>query len=109
MTRDIPTLFNDFWGDAPLYNASYFKRFFKLPIGLFNEIVANAVAHDNYFAQKRDASGKLGLTPLQKICSAVRQLTSGVSPADHDDNIEHAFGILQARFHILTSGCRLLE
>ena len=78
-------LFNDFWGDAPLYNASYFKRFFKLPIGLFNEIVANAVAHDNYFAQKRDASGKLGLTPLQKICSAVRQLTSGVSPADHDD------------------------
>lgn len=83
-------LFNDFWGDAPLYNASYFKRFFKLPIGLFNEIVAKVVAHDNYFAQKQDSTGKLGLTPLQKTCSAVRQLTSGVSPAEHDDKYRMA-------------------
>ena len=55
-------------------------------IGLFNEIVANVVAHDNYFAQKTDSTGgKLGLTPPYKTCSAVQQLTSGVLPDDHDD------------------------
>ena len=32
-------LFNDFWGPTPVYNKMYFKRFFKLPIGLFDEIV----------------------------------------------------------------------
>jgi hypothetical protein len=78
-------LFNDFWGEAPIYNASYFKKFFKQPIGLFNEIATKVVAHDDYFRQKKDAAGKLGLTPLQKICSALRQLTSGVSSAEHDD------------------------
>ena len=77
-------LFNDFWGDSPVYGPSYFKRFFKLPIGLFDEIVTRVVAHDDYFRQKKDASGKLGLSSLQKICSALRQLTSGVSSIEHD-------------------------
>ena len=79
-------LFNDFWGDLPGYGPSYFKRFFKLPIGLFDEIVTRVVAHDDYFRQKKDASGKLvGLSSLQKICSALRQLTSSVLPIEHND------------------------
>ena len=78
-------LFQDFWGDSPVYDATYFKRFFKIPIGLFDEIVLKVVSHDDYFRQKPDASGKLGLSSLQKTCCAVRQLTSGVSPAEYDD------------------------
>ena len=29
-------LFQDFWGDSPVYNATYFKMLFKIPIGLFD-------------------------------------------------------------------------
>jgi hypothetical protein len=78
-------LHDDFWGPTPVYSASYFKLFFKLPLALFNEILDKVVLHDSDFVQKRDAAGKLGLTPHQKICSAVRQLTSGVSPMEFDD------------------------
>jgi Plant transposon protein len=78
-------LFQDFWGHEPIYNASFFKRFFKIPIGLFDQIVLDVLAHDDYFRQKRDAAGKLGLSTLQKVCCAVRQITSGVSPAELDD------------------------
>ena len=78
-------LFDDFWGPSPIYNATYFKKFFKMPIGLFDDIVAKVTANDDYFRQKTDAVGKLGLSSLQKVCSAVRQLTSGVSSAEHDD------------------------
>ena len=78
-------LYDDYWAPSPVYSPSYFKLFFKLPLTLFNNILAEVVAHDDYFRQKRDATGKLGLTPHQKIASAVRQLTSGVSSIDHDD------------------------
>ena len=70
-------LYNDFWGPAPVYNAMYFKRFFKVPIGLFDTIVEDVTEHDKYFVQKADAAGKMGFTPIQKICSAVRLLMSG--------------------------------
>jgi hypothetical protein len=45
----------------------------------------NAVeAHDNYFLQKRDAAGVLGLSCFQKVTAAFRMLTYGV-PADATD------------------------
>jgi Plant transposon protein len=79
-------LYKDFWGPSPVYNATYFKRFFKLPIGLFNQIVERIVVHDLYFLQKKCAAGRLGLSSmLQKACSALRLLTSGVSSSEHDD------------------------
>ena len=79
-------LFNDYWGESPVYSPGYFRRFLKLPIGLFDKIVEEVVIHDDYFRQKIDAAGgRIGLTPLQKICSALRQLTSGISSNEHDD------------------------
>ena len=78
-------LYKDFWGPTPVYTAAYFKLFFKLPIALFNEILDKVVRHDDYFRQKPDAARKMGLSPHQKIASAVRQLTSGVSSMEHDD------------------------
>ncbi len=54
-------------------------------IGLFDDVVAKVTANDDYFRQNSDAVGKPGLSSLQKVCSAVRQLTSGVSSVEHDD------------------------
>ena len=53
-------LYNDFWGPSPVYNAMYFKKLFKLPIGLVDEIVERIVLQDTYFIQETDAAGKLG-------------------------------------------------
>ena len=78
-------LFNDFWGPSPVYNATYFKTFFKLPIGLFNQIVDDITVQDDYFRQKEDCCGKIGFTPQQKMCLAIRLLTSGNSPNEFDD------------------------
>ena len=76
-------LYDDFWGDSPVYNKPYLKRFCKLPFGLFDDIVHKVSIHDPHFEQKKDAAGKWGLTPLQKISLSVRQLTSGVCSGEH--------------------------
>ena len=73
-----------------MYNAMYFKRFFKMPIGLFDSIVEDITEHDDYFRQKEDACRRLGLTPIQKICSAVQLLTSGEAANEHDDKYRMA-------------------
>jgi Plant transposon protein len=78
-------LCKDFLGASPVYDEIYFKRFFKLPIALFDNIVEKLVIHDDYFCQKFDAAGRLGLSPLQKIALAIRQPTSGVSSNELDD------------------------
>jgi Plant transposon protein len=83
-------LFKDYWGPQPVYNQMYFKRFFKVPIGLFDDIVERVTLQDDYFRQKTDVTGKLGFTPLQKMCSAVRLLTSGVSSSEQDDKYRMA-------------------
>ena len=83
-------LYNDFWGATPVYNAMYFRKFFKLPIGLFNDIVERIVLHDAYFIQRADCCGRIGLSSLQKVCSAFRLLTSGVSSMEFDDKYRMA-------------------
>jgi hypothetical protein len=80
----VHLLFVHSWGSASFYNATSFKKFFKIPIGLFDDYVSKVTANDDYSRQKTDAAGKMGLS-LQKICSADRQLKSGVSSAEHND------------------------
>ena len=61
-------------------------RRYRMSRSLFLRI-ANAVEeHDSFFKQRRDAAGRLGLSPLQKITAAFRMLTYGV-PADATDEI----------------------
>ena len=65
---------------------SSLSRRYMMSHSLFLRI-ANAVEeHDSFFKQKRDATGRLGLSPLQKITATFRMLTYGV-PADATDEI----------------------
>lgn len=55
-------------------------------IELFDEMLVRFVRHDYHFRHhKIDAAGKMGLSPHQKIASAFRLLTSGVSSVEHGD------------------------
>jgi hypothetical protein len=46
---------------------------------LFFHIVDRVTLHDSYFQQRTDATGLLGLSPLQKCTAAIRQLCYGVT------------------------------
>jgi len=46
---------------------------------LFLRIAHAIEAHDNYFVQKRDRCGRLGLSCLQNICATYIMISYGVS------------------------------
>ncbi|KAL5767467.1 hypothetical protein ACOSQ2_014250 [Xanthoceras sorbifolium] len=64
-------LLADYFGDNPRYSDSI----------LFLRIVNAVESHDNYFMQRSDAFGRLGLSGLQKITAVFRMLAYG-TPAD---------------------------
>jgi hypothetical protein len=54
---------------------------------LFIRILNVVEQHDEYFVQKRNAAGKLGLSSLQKVTAALRMLTYGMAADATDDYI----------------------
>ncbi|XP_019194852.1 PREDICTED: uncharacterized protein LOC109188679 [Ipomoea nil] len=77
-------LWNDYFSEYPKYSEAMFRRRFRMSRNLFLRI-ANAVkGHDNYFVQRKDRIGRLGLSTLQKVTAAFRILAYGI-PADATD------------------------
>ena len=48
-------LFENYWGSDPAYDEADFRRRFRMPKGLFEEIFDKVINHDRYFVQKMDA------------------------------------------------------
>ena len=46
---------------------------------LFLRILSKVEAHEPYFTKQRNATKKLGLSPLQKMTAALRMLAYGVA------------------------------
>ncbi|KAM3309624.1 hypothetical protein ACQJBY_030729 [Aegilops geniculata] len=69
-----------------------FMHRFRMSRTLFNRIDDGILEHDydDYFTQKRSASGALGLHPLQKMTAAMRILTYGVAGDYVDEYIRSA-------------------
>ena len=59
-------LFNDYFADNPRFNDSMFRRRFRMSRNLFIRIVDVVKGHDNYFVQRTDGIGRLGLSAFQK-------------------------------------------
>jgi hypothetical protein len=95
-------LYQDYFADYPTYGPSYFRRRyginystlvvilscnnliwvrliylyrFRMRRTLFIRVLNDVEQHDEYFVQKRNATGKLGLSSLQKVTAAFRMLT----------------------------------
>lgn len=64
--------------EGSLYNQKQFRRRFRMPKHLFEKVVQDLENHDTFFKQKRDATGKMGASCLQKCTSAIRQLALGI-------------------------------
>ncbi|KAE9191443.1 hypothetical protein PF005_g18844 [Phytophthora fragariae] len=74
-------LVQDYFAENAIYNAQTFRRRFRMRRTLYLRVVDAVERHDRYFQQRRDATGKLGLSALQKCTAAIRQLAYGM-PAD---------------------------
>ncbi|XP_038725609.1 uncharacterized protein LOC120016766 [Tripterygium wilfordii] len=80
-------LFNDYFAENPVYPHDRFRRRFRMSRDLFLRIQEAVEAHDPYFRQKRNAAGKLGLSPLQKITASLRKLAYGVTADFMDEYV----------------------
>ncbi|KAI5405179.1 Developmentally-regulated G-protein 3 [Lathyrus oleraceus] len=74
-------LFNDYFSKNPVYTDVQFRRRFRMHRHVFLRIVDALGNYDEYFQMRVDATGKMGLSPLQKCTTAIRMLAYG-SPAD---------------------------
>lgn len=81
-------MFQDYLAENPTYGPEIFRRRYIMSRDLFIRIMNAVEAHDDYFVQKRNAAGVLGLSSFQKITAAMRMLTYGV-PADATDEYVH--------------------
>ncbi|XP_057775326.1 protein ALP1-like [Salvia miltiorrhiza] len=77
-------LMRDYFDDNPTWGPNVFRRHFRMRKELFTRLVNALEAHNTWFQQRPDATGKKGFTPLQKCTNAIRQLAYG-GPADHYD------------------------
>ena len=65
-----------------------FRRRFRMGRTLFFRILDAIQSHDNYFVQRRDGCGKLGLSSFQKVTIVFRMLAYGVSADSTDEYIK---------------------
>ncbi|XP_023771290.1 uncharacterized protein LOC111919960 [Lactuca sativa] len=78
-------LMEDYFVDNPTYDQATFRRRFRMQRPLFLHIVTVVTANDLYFQQRRDATGRQGLSPLQKCTPAMRVLAYGTSADVQDE------------------------
>ncbi|KAK2646590.1 hypothetical protein Ddye_021785 [Dipteronia dyeriana] len=65
-----------------------FRRRFRMGLSLFLRIVEKVEACDNYFVQRRDSVGRLGLSAFQKITTVFRMLAYGCPVDSIDEHIK---------------------
>ncbi|GJU42998.1 hypothetical protein Tco_1200264 [Tanacetum coccineum] len=77
-----------FFSDDPMYDATRFRKTFRMARPLFNRIVTAVTNHDPYFHNSIDCTGREGISPLIKCTSAIRQLTYGVNASFLDEYMQ---------------------
>ncbi|XP_021717880.1 putative nuclease HARBI1 [Chenopodium quinoa] len=80
-------LYNDYFAEVPVYPSSLFRCRFRMRKHVFERLLNAVTQHDPWFQQRRDAAGRLALSPLQKCTAAVRQLAYGCASDACDDYV----------------------
>ncbi|XP_024016234.1 uncharacterized protein LOC112089716 [Eutrema salsugineum] len=70
-------LWNDYFSEDAIYPDHIFRRRFRMNKPLFMNIVDRLSNEVPFFKQKRDATGRLGLSALQKSTAAIRMMAYG--------------------------------
>ncbi|XP_048610451.1 uncharacterized protein LOC106433232 isoform X1 [Brassica napus] len=83
-------LWNDYFSEDATYPSHMFRRRFRMNKPLFMRIVDRLSAEIPYFQQRRDATGRLGLSPLQKATAAIRMMAYGCTADAIDEYLRLA-------------------
>ncbi|KAH9109086.1 hypothetical protein LEN26_000414 [Aphanomyces euteiches] len=75
----------DYFDENATYPPRMFERRFRMSRSLFVRIMDGVIASDTYFQRRRDATGKLGLSGLQKITCAIRILACEIAADAMDE------------------------
>ncbi|XP_013617753.1 PREDICTED: uncharacterized protein LOC106324307 [Brassica oleracea var. oleracea] len=70
-------LWNDYFSEDPTFPAHLFRRRFRMNKELFMRIVHRLSENVQFFQHRRDATGRYGLSPLQKCTAAIHLLGYG--------------------------------
>lgn len=81
---------NNYFIERPRFNDRVFRQRFRCRKALFLAAVETITSHDDYFRQRPDATGRLGMTPLHKIIVAWRKLCYGYGNDSMDESFEVA-------------------
>lgn len=76
----------NYFSDDPIYTDRQFRQRFRMTKSLFLQIVSALGDWSPYFKQRVDATGRYGLSQLQKCTAAIRMLAYG-TPADALDEV----------------------
>ncbi|XP_023637544.1 uncharacterized protein LOC111830208 [Capsella rubella] len=83
-------LWNDYFSESPTYTNAMFRRRFRMNKPLFMRIVNIMENGVPYFVQRRDATGRLGLSALQKCTAAIRMMAYGCAADAVDEYLRLA-------------------
>ncbi|XP_024004804.1 uncharacterized protein LOC112081961 [Eutrema salsugineum] len=72
-------LWNDYFSDDATYPSHIFRRRFRMNKDLFMRIVDRLSNEVPYFWHRRNAIGRLGLSPLQKCTATIRMMAYGTA------------------------------
>ncbi|CAL8149719.1 unnamed protein product [Prunus armeniaca] len=79
-------LLEDYFIPHSLYSDVHFQARYRMKPHLFNKVMHDICNYDEYFVQKKNYAGNLGLLPRQKFTVVIRMLAYG-SSADQVDKI----------------------
>ncbi|KAK9268178.1 hypothetical protein L1049_010620 [Liquidambar formosana] len=78
-------LIEDYFAENPTFPANYFRRRFRMSRPLFLRILNEIQQFDDYFVQRRDATGAIGFSGIQKMTVALRMLAYGIATDSLDE------------------------
>ncbi|XP_020258227.1 uncharacterized protein LOC109834602 [Asparagus officinalis] len=81
-------LMADYFAESCTYTDAQFRRRYRMKRPLFLRIVDSISNYDDYFTQRRNNAGKLGLTPIQKCTAAICMLAYGVAADACDEYVK---------------------
>ncbi|KAK1578022.1 hypothetical protein Q3G72_026942 [Acer saccharum] len=86
-------LMKDYFFDTnSTYNEDLFRRFYRMRRSLFTKSLNDVTNFDTYFMRRKNATGKWGASPHQKMTLVMRMLTYGilVDAADEYSRYEYS-------------------
>jgi len=78
-------LYDDYFAPKPIFDACDFRRVYRMRRSLFLQLLEAITRFDDWFVQRPNAAGKLGLSSRQKGTATMRMLAYGTSSNSQEE------------------------